>query len=267
MLPNIRALFGAIVAAVALLMISFGVVATFRVAREARVGMLQADLAHRGRMPDLAMHDPSRVVLTEKLDPLEPNPVMPVESAQDADISLEAPQVVQAPENPTSLAFAVEVEPQASTQLVAETPADVRPTVRPSATETVQTEQPAEIVTIEQLIAEFAPPALPMGGPLAEQNVTHAKPRAPNTVQSAAARMAKKKAEQAAARKARAQRLARERKAAAGKARAAQARAKRQTARSFDNAPFGNSFGATGNSAFGNGTFGNGAFSNSASGR
>ena len=49
MLPDIRAVFAAFVAAIGLLMIAFGAVATFRVAQESRVGSLQADLAQRGQ--------------------------------------------------------------------------------------------------------------------------------------------------------------------------------------------------------------------------
>ena len=48
MLPNIRAVFATIAVAVALLIIAFGVVATFRIAQESRAGSLHADLAQRG---------------------------------------------------------------------------------------------------------------------------------------------------------------------------------------------------------------------------
>lgn len=50
-MPDIRALLAAVVAAIGLLTISFGVVATFRVAQDGRAGSLQADLALRGRAP------------------------------------------------------------------------------------------------------------------------------------------------------------------------------------------------------------------------
>ena len=48
MLPDIRAVIAAIVAAIGLLMIAFGAVAAFRVAQENQSGSLQADLATRG---------------------------------------------------------------------------------------------------------------------------------------------------------------------------------------------------------------------------
>ena len=237
MLPNIRALFGAIVAAVALMMISFGVVATFRVAQDARVGMLQADLAQRGRQ------DARIALLVDKPAPLEANPVPAVEIE-------EAPGIPeQAPQTPVAVVLAMpEPEPP-----VAELPAIELAATKMSAIEPPSAEPP-------------------MGGPLAQETPIHSGQPGRRAADAIAARNAKKKAEQAAARKARAQRLASERKAAARKARAAQARAKRQSARSFDNAPFSNSFGAfnnstSSNSPSGNGTFGNGTFGTSASGQ
>ena len=238
MLPNIRALLGAIVAAVALLMIAFGVVATFRVAQDARVGMLQADLAQRGRSLIPASSEGRTALQVDQPAPLEANPVPMVEIQ-------EAPEIPeQAPETPLAVVLAMpEHEPPgpelAATDLAATTLSAIEP---PSA-------------------------ELPMGGPLAQDTPIHSGQPARRPADAIAARNAKKKAEQAAARKARAQSLARERKAAARKAQAAQPRAKRQSARSFDNAPFRNSIGASGNSAFGNGTFGNDAFGNSASGQ
>ena len=50
MLPDIRAVVAAVFAAIALLAVSFGVAATFRVAQESRTGSLQADLARRSRI-------------------------------------------------------------------------------------------------------------------------------------------------------------------------------------------------------------------------
>jgi len=49
MLPDIRAVIAAIVAAVGLLMISFALVSTYRVAQQHQAGSLQVDLAKRGR--------------------------------------------------------------------------------------------------------------------------------------------------------------------------------------------------------------------------
>jgi len=240
MLPNIRALFGAIVAAVALLMISFGVVATFRVAQDARIGMLQADLAQRSRSLIPASAEGRTTLLIDQPAPLAANPVPMVEIQEAPEI----PQ--QAPETPMAVVLAMpEPEPPGP-----ELPATDLAAIKMSAIEPQSAEPP-------------------MGGPLAQDTPIHSGQPARKAADAIAARNAKKKSEQAAAKKAakkaRAQRLARERKAAAGKARAAQARAKRQSARSFGNTPFGNSFGASGNSAFGNGTFGNGAFGTSAS--
>jgi hypothetical protein len=49
MLPDIRAVVAAMLAAIGLLMISFALVASYRVAQEHQSGSLQADLAKRGR--------------------------------------------------------------------------------------------------------------------------------------------------------------------------------------------------------------------------
>ncbi len=49
MLPNIRAVIAAMAAAISLLVLAFGVVATLRVAQESRAGSLHADLTRRGQ--------------------------------------------------------------------------------------------------------------------------------------------------------------------------------------------------------------------------
>src|SRR5215213_64453 len=124
MLPGIRAVLGAIVAAIGLMTISFGLVAAFRVAQDTRIGLMQADIAQRGRISALAAHEPTAVVMADKPAPLQPNPVAPVEIAQELDIIRDAPQAVaQERENPTILASApVEIEPQDTAQSVAEPP-------------------------------------------------------------------------------------------------------------------------------------------------
>jgi hypothetical protein len=253
MLPSIRAILGAIVAAIVLLMISSGLVATFRIAQDTRARTVQVDFAQRGRYAPLADELPAALPV-EKPAPLEANPVAEVEVGQTPDIIAEAPQTfLQDPENFTTLASTpADVEQQAPGQPFAESATAEPPAMQPPARETIWAEQPAEISTIEQLIAALAPSEAPMGGPLAEQTLTHTQPPGRKAAQDAAARIAKKKAAQAAVRKARAQRIARERKTAAR--RAPQARAKEQPVGAFNTAPFSNSFGN-----FGNGTFGTGA--------
>jgi hypothetical protein len=243
MLPNIRVVLGAVVAAVVLLAMSFALVATFRVAQDTRIGMLQADLAQRGRSFIPASEESRPALLADQPAPLEANPVAAVE-IQDAP---EIPK--EAPETPMGAVLAVpQGEPRATELPVAELPA-------------------TQILAIEPPSAEP-----PMGGPLVQDTFYRSGQPTPQAVDEIAAQKAKKKAEQAAAKKARAQRLARERKAAARKARAALDRAKQQSASSFGNAPPGNSFGTfnngtSGNSPLPNGTFGNGTFGTSASGQ
>lgn len=249
MLPNIRVVLGAIVAAIALLAMSFALLATFRVAQDTRIGMLQADLAQRGRSFIPASQESRPALPVDKPTPLEANPVAVVE----IQVAPEIPK--EAPETPMAVDLGV-------------------PQGEPPVTELPV----AELVATE--VGAIEPPSAkpPMGGPLVQDTLNQSGQQAPKAVDEIAAKKAKKakkkkKAEQAAAKKARAQRLARERNAAARKARAAQARAQRQpSASSFDNAPLGNSFGTFNNGTSGtsplpNGTFVNGTFGSSASGQ
>jgi membrane protein involved in colicin uptake len=234
MLPNIRVVLGAIVAAVVLLAMSFALVATFRVAQDTRIGVLQADLAQRGRSFIPASEESRLGLPADKPAALEANPVAAVEIQEAPEITKEAP------ETPMAVALAVaQGEPPATDLPVAELPATEIAAVKPPSAEP------------------------PVGGPLV-RTLDQAGPPAPRAMEIAAKR-AKKRAEQAAAKKARVQRLARERKAAARKARAAQTRAQRQqSVSSFDNAPPGNSFGTFNNA---NSPLPNGTFGSSASGR
>ena len=97
MLPDFRAVLAAVFAAVGLLMVSFGLVATFRVAQESRSGSLQADLAQRGRVFVPASSESRVVSLIEGPAPLEANPVLAVEGKDAPDIADIAPVVAAAP--------------------------------------------------------------------------------------------------------------------------------------------------------------------------
>ena len=66
MLPNIRAVIAAMAAAITLLVLAFGVVATLRVAQESRAGSLHADLARRGQA---AAAEPQPVMVIETPGP------------------------------------------------------------------------------------------------------------------------------------------------------------------------------------------------------
>src|SRR4051794_41237601 len=107
MLPNIRAVVGATVAAVVLLMISFGLVATLRVAQDSRAGVLHADLAQRSRTVIPPSNEARAVVLVDKPAPLEPNPVRPVEVKDAPEIIADVPVIVtEAAAVPVAVAFA-----------------------------------------------------------------------------------------------------------------------------------------------------------------
>lgn len=212
MLPDIRAVIAAIAAAIGLLMISFGLVAAFRVAQDSRAASLQADLAQRGRASP-PEHRPIGIIET-------PGPTVAVTArvAPDPPLSTEPDPAAAAPA-PDSLSVAA-AEPAPENK----EPAPVM------AAAPAETEAPA-----------LPAPPLAVGGPSPEE-VAQAE------AEHLAAERAKiKKAAAEKAKKARAARIARERKAVAR--RAAQARAKQQgnafnSAGAFNNAPFGDSFGS-----------------------
>ncbi len=225
MLPDIRAIIAVVIVTAGLLAVSFGVVATFRVAQDNRVGSLQADLAQRGRA--LA----SSPGLIETPAPLQPAPVASVETQ---NISEPPPAALAAV--PVLILPLDELAPV----LIAAVPP----------------EEPAPAVAAAY--QESVPPAEPpMGGPLEPVTQTAALPP-PSMPSPRAATVKSRIAEKAAAaRKARAARLARERRAAAAR-RAAQARRVQQNATQpsggFNNNSFGSSFGNNSFGGFGNTT-------------
>jgi hypothetical protein len=91
MLPNIRAVIVAVLAAFGLLTISFALLASFRVAQDVRAGVLQADLAQRGRVPLPVNAEPRATPIIAAPEPpaakpeyaeaLEAMPVRPVLAA------------------------------------------------------------------------------------------------------------------------------------------------------------------------------------------
>lgn len=102
MLPDIRAIIAAVVTAIGLLTISFGLVATFRVAQDLRAGVLQADLAQRGRMPLPVNSEPHLVRIVETPPP--PPPPKPQFAETLAAVPV-APVIAAAPlPEPTALA-------------------------------------------------------------------------------------------------------------------------------------------------------------------
>ena len=212
MLPDMRAVFAALVAAIGLLMIAFGAVAALRVAQESHAGSFQTDLARRGQT---VLPNPSqRVAVIETPGPhLAPPPPLPVVEVQIAPVGAE-----------------VSVIPVA------------RETVQQAVQTTAQGAPPVTVAAQR----EDEPPAVvetPVGGPLAA-------PAPPQSEAHRVVARAERAKKLAAARKAREARIARQRKAAAVR-RAAQARAKQQAAtpsfnNGFGNQSFGNSgFGST----------------------
>lgn len=265
MLPNIRAVIAAVAAAIGLLIIASGVVATLRVAQESRAGSLHADLAQRGHA---TAPEPRPVVVVET-----PGPTLLAKAREIAALS-PATEQVPAPIEP--LAMEREQPPQAVATIVESPPlvplpAEPDPDVAaaslammesaPDASAESPPEPPAASVVVAAVPDIVAaqpeslspPPLMAMGGPSPEE-IAQAKAQ-----RKAAERARAKKAAEEKRKKARAIRIARERKLAAQRAADAQkqqARAPSQPggfgfppAGSFNSAPFGNtnSFGGAAN--------------------
>lgn len=210
MLPDMRAIFAAFVAAIGLLMIAFAATAAFRVAQESRSVSFQADLAQRGQI--VPPQSGQRVAVIETPGPhLAPPPPLPIVEVRTAPVGAEVSSILlvrEAQPDPPPIAVAVAAPREQEAPGRQETP--------------LAQEVEAPIVN-------------PVGGPLAQPAA------APSEADRAAAR-AQRARKLAAARKARETRIARQRKAAAVR-RAAQARARQQQAQpaqSF-NTGFGNS--------------------------
>ncbi len=85
MLPDIRAVIAAMMAAVGLLMISFALVSTYRVAQQHQAGSLQADLAKRGRAAFTAQSGERQIPIIETPGPHLAAPVAPTEVAPQSE--------------------------------------------------------------------------------------------------------------------------------------------------------------------------------------
>ncbi|MEJ0075756.1 MAG: hypothetical protein WDO17_09960 [Alphaproteobacteria bacterium] len=269
MLPDIRAVVAAIAAAVALLIVAFGAVATFRVAQESRAGSLHADLAQRGHAappeprPIVVIETPGPTLLAKtpesasSPDPVEQTTVSPEPLVIEKD---HAPQSAGAAAPETSLIASVppEPDPDIPPAVVAAAPLPDSPPVVASEPSSDPPAQPAIVAAAPQAVEEQpAPPALAafpaIGGPSPEeiaQAEAHAKAQRKAAERARARKAAAEKNEQK--KKARAARIARERKLAAQRAAAAQ---KQQASASspqgaigfpssggFSSAPFGSTF-------------------------
>jgi type IV secretory pathway VirB10-like protein len=217
MLPDIRAVFGTIVAAIGLLMIAFGVVATYRVSRENQTGPLQADL-RRSRDVQLASATQRPVLIVQT-----PGPHL-------------APRATPLAANPVPF---VEVAAALAPPLLTPPPPAAPP--------------PVALTPEPPIGGPLAP--IPAGTPVAALPDTSRNAAAENPAH--ADTRALERAAAAAKAKARAARVARERRAAARRAaarRIAQEKAARSAA-PFGTAPFGATTPFGGSTQFG-GTFG-----------
>ena len=93
MLPDIRAVIAAMVAAIGLLLISFALVATYRVAQQHQTGSLQEDLAKRGRTALPALSGERQILAIETPGP---HLTVPAEAGRPTEI-VPAAETVSAP--------------------------------------------------------------------------------------------------------------------------------------------------------------------------
>ena len=267
MLPDIRAVVAAFVAAVALLTIAFGVVATFRVALESRAGSLQADLAQRGHaarpepQPIVVIETPGPTLLVKA--PVEPLPApMPEGAPASAEPPATAEQAAQpatapaAPERPSIASLSPDADHQSIVSAASPAP-DVPPTIEAVGDESGMATIAATVPqAIETQPEPPSPPAVAaIGGP-SPAEIAHAKAQ-----RKLAERARVRKAAAEKRKKVHAARIARERKAAAE--RAAQANAKQQAAPSSPQGGFDfNPTGAFNSAPFGNSSFNGGGVTN-----
>ena len=238
MLPDIRAVIAAIVTALGLLTLSFGMVAAFRVAQDDRAGFLHTDLAKRGHLSPPIRTAPGTILIVDT----SPMTVVPM-------LAAELP--VQVAANPAPLV----IETKAEAETASATPAAIK--VETSLPLAVAAAPVSEAPAIQE--REIAVPpsgVLPVGGPFAE--VT--SPSARNSIRQHSAAV-ERAAKAAAIKKARAVRLARARRIAARRAAAARRAQQTTTTPLGWNNPQANysySFDSFNNSSL-NGGFGNAA--------
>src|SRR5262245_58275191 len=130
MLPDIRAVVAAMAAAIILLTVAFGVVATLRVAQESRAGSLHADLARRGQagaaepQPVLVIETPGPTLLAKapEVEATPPAAKQATTPAERPEADAQAPQPAAAtPETPADVSVSVQPDPD-SMQVAAASP-------------------------------------------------------------------------------------------------------------------------------------------------
>ena len=214
MLPDIRAVIAAVLTAVGLLTLAFGVAATFRVAQDSRAGSLHADIAQRGRYPLQPSNTPHTALIVETPAASPQQPAAQEPEGPGPALALAAPAPAETPATANAelpLAPAETAMPKEPDVTLAVVPRDLAP---------------EPIATPVQTSAALPEPEPSVGGPFVEP-VSAAQAQSAEHV--AAARKAAKLAAEKRVRAARAARLARERRAAAAR-RAALARRAQATA-------------------------------------
>jgi hypothetical protein len=151
MLPDIRAVFAAFVAAIGLMMIAFGAVAAFRVAQESHSGSLQADLAKRGQAAP--PRSGQRLTVIETPGPhIAPPPPLPVIEVKTAPVGAEVSSIPVVRETaPDVLPIAIAAPREAAIVPAAETPIG-GPLAEPAATQS-EADRAAKAKWVKKLAA------------------------------------------------------------------------------------------------------------------
>ena len=157
MLPDIRAVIAAMLAAVGLLAISFAVAATLRVAQDSRAGSLHADIAQRGRYPLQPSNTPHTALIVETP---APSPQQP--GAQEPEESGPALALAAPPAAETPAAANAELQAAPAETAMPKEP-DVALAVAPP-----PTPAPEPIATPVQTSAALPEPEPSVGGPFVE---------------------------------------------------------------------------------------------------
>ena len=237
MLPNIRAVIAAMAAAITLLVLAFGVVATLRVAQESRAGSLHADLTRRGQaaaaepQPVMVIETPGPTLLAKAPEVEAPPPAdepaprrpsrPPWKESRLRNQSPQFPKLRRSPRCRPSLTRITRMLRRYCLPLRRASPAAAtEPAPEPFATSALVAAAP------QAAEAQYEPPSPPssiaaMGGPSPDE-IAQAKEQ-----RKAAERARARKAAAEKQKKTRAARIARERKLAAQRAAEAQPSSRR----------------------------------------
>ena len=127
MLPDIRAVIAAMVAAVGLLLISFALVSTYRIAQQHQAGSLQTDLAKRGQTVPAPSGDRAVPIIETPgphLTPVETTPPVETVAATVAEPAPSMPPIETPPAEPP-IGGPLAAAPESTRNVAAENPSRI----------------------------------------------------------------------------------------------------------------------------------------------